>query len=151
MKLQGRWSLLVALALVGCEGREAAEPAVERRTPSALEQVDQLLSGVEDGRLAPAVPAEPGVEEPEAVEPEVLEIPVAKPVPDKPGFVVSPFTGKWLDVTGLPAGEVVADPEFSAEEKKYFRVPEFPPLPPTDPAPVEEGETTEAATLAGPR
>ena len=136
MKLKGKWPLLVALALSGCGERETTTPSVERSAPSPLEQVDELLAGVDGGRLAPAVPEDSEAPATE-VGPESVEIPVAKPVPDKPGFVVSPFNGKWIDVTGLPAGEIVADPEFPAEDKKYFKVPEFPPVPPVDPAPAE--------------
>ncbi len=51
--------------------------------------------------------------------------PVAEPVADKPGFVVSPFSGKIIDVRGIPAGTLVADPMFPSEEKKHFRVPEL--------------------------
>ena len=40
--------------------------------------------------------------------------------------VISPHTGKEVDVTGLPPGSLVIDPGFPAEEKKYFRLPESP-------------------------
>jgi hypothetical protein len=53
--------------------------------------------------------------------------PVAEPVADQPGFVKSPFSGKIIDVRGIPAGTLVADPMFPAEEKKHFRVPELSP------------------------
>jgi hypothetical protein len=53
--------------------------------------------------------------------------PVAEPVADKPGFVKSPFSGEIIDVRGIPAGTLVADPMFPAEEKKHFRVPELSP------------------------
>lgn len=68
------------------------------------------------------------------------KVPVAEPVPDNPGMVKSPFSGKLIDVKGIPAGSLVADPTFPAEERKHFRVPEMPegdpvsagPPPPTD-------------------
>lgn len=49
--------------------------------------------------------------------------PVASPVPGKPGFVLSPFNNKIIDVKGIPSGTLVQDPTYPASEKKYFRVP----------------------------
>lgn len=51
---------------------------------------------------------------------------VAEPVADRPGFVKSPFTGTVIDVRGIPAGTLVADPTFPADQQKHFRVPEVP-------------------------
>jgi len=70
-------------------------------------------------------------------------IPTAEPVPDQPGFVRSPYNGNHVDVTGVPAGTVMADPGYPAEEEKQFRVPEMgepatevgPPPPPTSKQP----------------
>lgn len=68
------------------------------------------------------------------VEPVKPAVPVAKPVPNKPGFVISPYNGKWIDVTGVAPGELMLDPHFPAE-KKYFRVPEpMKPVPPVEEA-----------------
>src|SRR5260370_6536825 len=41
-----------------------------------------------------------------------LEFPTAKSVPDKPGYVVSPFdaSGRYVDVSGYPSGSKVKDP-----------------------------------------
>ena len=65
--------------------------------------------------------------EPEPPEPEPLppkrNVPVARAVPGRPGFVFSPFNNKLIDVEGIPSGRMVADPHYPAEEKKYFRVP----------------------------
>jgi len=47
----------------------------------------------------------------------------ATPVAGKPGFVLSPYNGKMIDVKGIPSGTLVADPTYPASEKKYFRVP----------------------------
>ncbi len=47
----------------------------------------------------------------------------ATPVAGKPGFVLSPYNGKMIDVKGMPSGTLVADPTYPASEKKYFRVP----------------------------
>lgn len=54
---------------------------------------------------------------------EKKEIPVARPIPGKPGFVFSPFNNKPIDVKGFPPGSLVADPTYPASEKKHFRVP----------------------------
>lgn len=51
---------------------------------------------------------------------------VARPVPGKPGYVFSPYNNQVIDVKGVPPGTLVADPMYPAEEKKYFRIPEFP-------------------------
>jgi hypothetical protein len=51
------------------------------------------------------------------------EPPVAWPVPDKPGFVFSPFNSKIIDVTDVPSVTLVADPTYPAAERKHFRVP----------------------------
>ncbi|WP_035600436.1 hypothetical protein [Haloferula sp. BvORR071] len=52
--------------------------------------------------------------------------PVAEPVPNMPGMVISPYNGKHIDVKGYAPGTLVADPTYPIEEKKYFRVPEMP-------------------------
>ncbi|HEY2124852.1 MAG TPA: hypothetical protein VGG94_05255 [Chthoniobacterales bacterium] len=37
--------------------------------------------------------------------------PIGKPVPDKPGYVFSPYEPtKYVDVTGFPSGSKVKDP-----------------------------------------
>jgi hypothetical protein len=49
--------------------------------------------------------------------------PVATPVPDKQGFVLSPYNQKVIDVRDIPSGTLMMDPYFPSSEKKYFRVP----------------------------
>ncbi len=49
--------------------------------------------------------------------------PVATLVPNKPGFVFSPYNKLVIDVTAIPSGVLVIDPHFPASEKKFFRVP----------------------------
>ncbi|WP_367873709.1 hypothetical protein [Luteolibacter sp. Populi] len=51
--------------------------------------------------------------------------PVAEPVPNMPGMVISPYNGRHIDVKGYAPGTLVADPTYPIEEKKYFRVPEM--------------------------
>lgn len=70
---------------------------------------------------APAAPA-PAKEEPVLIE---KKPPVAEAAPGKPGYVLSPFDGKVIDVRGIPAGTLVADPNYPSDEKRYFRVPEM--------------------------
>ncbi len=93
------------------------------------------VSGKEPGELVQD-PAFPGDETkrfqvPEGVE-KPVQIPAAKPVPGKAGFVFSPYNNKIIDVTGMPPGMMVADPTYPATEKKHFRVPE--PAPPAEEA-----------------
>ena len=53
-------------------------------------------------------------------------IPIAELAPGQPGYIISPYSGKVIDVRGIPAMTLVQDPEYPAAEKKYFRVPEMP-------------------------
>lgn len=39
------------------------------------------------------------------------EFPTAKAVPDKPGFVLSPYDGAYVDVTGFKSGDKARDPK----------------------------------------
>ena len=55
--------------------------------------------------------------------PAKTEYEYATPVPGRPGFVLSPYNGKMIDVKGIPSGTLVADPAYPASEKKYFLVP----------------------------
>jgi hypothetical protein len=48
---------------------------------------------------------------------------VAKPVPGKEGFVLSPFNNMIIDVRGMTSGTLVADPSAPPTEKWIFRVP----------------------------
>ncbi|MFT3990537.1 MAG: hypothetical protein QM680_03920 [Luteolibacter sp.] len=57
------------------------------------------------------------------VEPKRAEYQFADPVPGRPGFVLSPYNKKIVDVRDIPSGTLVQDPTYPAEQKKYFRVP----------------------------
>jgi hypothetical protein len=61
--------------------------------------------------------------EPRPQPPATGPIPVARAVPGKPGYVFSPFNNRLIDVSGIPSGRLVADPQYPAREKKHFRVP----------------------------
>jgi hypothetical protein len=65
-----------------------------------------------------------------AEDPNLAEKPIAVAVPGKPGMVFSPYNNKMIDVTGIPAGKLAADPTYPSAERKFFRVPE-----PAAPAP----------------
>lgn len=64
---------------------------------------------------------EPHVAATPAVSSRESEIPFARPVPGKPGYVYSPFDSKggYIDVTGYSAGSLAKDPYTG----KVFRVP----------------------------
>jgi hypothetical protein len=125
------WLAIGSALLVACErppekGDAPKPPAVA----NALGKVEEILTGD-----PPAV--DPATTDPVPAEPVKPAVPVAKPVPDKPGFVISPYNGKWIDVTGVAPGELMLDPHFPAEEKKLFRVPE-----PVKPTPAEPPPAT---------
>ena len=122
-----RFILLFILALCSCDDPEplAKEPV---KVTDPLEEVGKILTG--DPQDKPKPEKEPAA----PVQPVEAVIPVAEVVPGKPGFVFSPYNGKLVDVKGIDAGVLVADPAFPPEEKKYFRVPE----PAATPEPTEE-------------
>ena len=47
----------------------------------------------------------------------------ASKAPGREGYVLSPYTGKLMLVSGIPSGTVVPDQTSSPSEKKFFRVP----------------------------
>jgi hypothetical protein len=47
----------------------------------------------------------------------------ASKAPGREGYVLSPFTGKLMLVSGIPGGTVVPDQTCPPSEKKFFRVP----------------------------
>ena len=71
-------------------------------------------------QMSPDFPVDHQWEEGPAVVPG--EIPVARPVPGKPGFCFSPFNGEIIDVQGIPPGTLVQDPTVLGE-RQIFRVP----------------------------
>ena len=85
------------------------EPAPESRsTPAATPRV-----AVTSGTPSAARIAAPKVSStPRTTSSEKSELPYAKPVPGKPGYVFSPFDkdGGYVDVTGFAPGTKVKDP-----------------------------------------
>ncbi len=49
--------------------------------------------------------------------------PTAAKVPNKNGFVLSPYTQKILDVRSIPSGKLVSDPDYPKSSKKFFYIP----------------------------
>ena len=115
-------TMMVAGLLASCERKEAGSAADPSKSSGK-----QGVAAVETGEgKTETGEAKSGktVERPVLVK---KKPPVAEPVADQPGFVKSPFSGKIIDVRGIPAGTLVADPMFPSEEKKHFRVPELSP------------------------
>jgi hypothetical protein len=109
----------------------AATLSCQREEPTAAEKSDKQPEGQYRGNGSPASsdggPAAAGSKPSKRAERPAgapKPIPVAEPVSGQPGMVKSPFNGKLVDVTGIPAGTMVADPTYPPEQKKYFRVPE---------------------------
>lgn len=128
------WCCVLLLAACGeketpAEAADAARPECPNRTTALAPAADD--SGEPAGDVRTKVAERPPVEK---------KPPVAEPVPDKPGMVKSPFSGKFIDVRGIPAGALVADPMFPSGAKKHFRVPEMPEDEIT--APAEEAEVS---------
>lgn len=104
-----------------------AEPAAGQPgkviSPNTGELVD--VSGRNPGDIVedPKYPGDASKEFEVPKDVEKHEIPVARAVPGKPGFVISPYNNKVIDVTGMPAGALVADPTYPSSEKKHLRIP----------------------------
>ena len=51
------------------------------------------------------------------------DYPTAARVVGRPKWITSPYTGRHVDVEGLPAGSLAIDPTSKVEDKKYFVIP----------------------------
>lgn len=51
------------------------------------------------------------------------DYPTAQRVVGRPKLIISPYTGKYMDVEGLAPGSLAMDPTFPKEAKKYFVIP----------------------------
>lgn len=121
MKLIGLAGIL-AVSSLACQRKEEAIPP-KPPAPAAAESASTSAPSAEDQQEeAPAGKPTKASERPEVAQKKPW---VAEPVADKPGFVKSPFSGTVIDVRGIPAGRLVADPMFPAAEKKYFRIPDM--------------------------
>lgn len=115
-------AVMVAGLLASCERKE--QPAGTTPPPGPEKQGIAAVGPEADGTASGGTKPGKTAERPVLVK---KKPPVAEPVADKPGFVKSPFSGEIIDVRGIPAGTLVADPMYPAEEKKHFRVPELSP------------------------
>ena len=119
--------VVVALGLLaGCEPYDSKPPKKNPggwHPPKPVEPVappDQAAPPENVKPPEPPTPTGPAVPEPPK---QVGELPYAKPVPGKPGFVTSPYDPYkgYIDVRGFPPGTEVKDP-YSG---KTFLVPPF--------------------------
>lgn len=115
-------AVMVAGLLASCERKK--QPAGTPPPPGPEKQGIAAVGPEADGTTSGGTKPGKTAERPVLVK---KKPPVAEPVADKPGFVKSPFSGEIIDVRGIPAGTLVADPMYPAEEKKHFRVPELSP------------------------
>ncbi len=124
-------AILAALCLVFCRKSEvpdtrenAPAPALRKSTvrvglgnPPAIAEKDSEVNS----RTRPLPRPEGPKHKP--APPVDVPHPVAVAVEGKPGFVMSPFNSKIIDVRDMPPGTLVSDPTYPSEEQKYFRVP----------------------------
>jgi hypothetical protein len=90
----------------------SAPPRPPARTPA--------IANEPANKPTPMIAATPSPSPVQANRESSSAIPYASPVPDKPGFVYSPYNSKFLiDVRGFPPGTEVIDPNTS----KPFKVP----------------------------
>ncbi|MCW1924862.1 hypothetical protein OKA05_20030 [Luteolibacter arcticus] len=116
---------MVALALLSCERKEEATAEKGPAAPaSAKESVAPVAKELEAPAPVPESKPTKASERPEVAE---KKPPIAEPIPDKPGYVKSPFSGAIIDVKGIPGGTLVADPMFPSDQKKHFRIPKMDP------------------------
>lgn len=127
------WLGLVVLLSVSCRKAPIEEQAPVKSTTSASASAPVRLGGPatkvaandeaspENSRSRPLPRPEDPKHKP--APPRDTPAPTAVALKDKPGYVMSPFNDKIIDVRDLPPGTLVADPTFPIEEKKYFRVP----------------------------
>ncbi len=127
------WLGLVTVLAVSCRKSPDAEklspapPAPETRETSVRVGASSDKAAT-TGEAQPQNPRSRPLPRPEdpkhkPAPPRDTPAPIAVAVKDKPGFVMSPFNDKIVDVRDIPPGTLVADPTYPLTEKKYFRVP----------------------------
>lgn len=121
----------MALTLAGCEKPKTVAPAesapkknkateevMAAETPAPVdEKKEEIAETNERSRALPRPPDKPHPK------PEPASHPFAVAVEGKPGFVLSPYSNKVIDVNNIPSGTLVQDPTAPADSKSYFRVP----------------------------
>ena len=96
--------------------RPQQQPTTTVRTPAATGSAPAATPRATPRPQTAAATPRPS---PPATATTATEFPVAKPVPDKPGFVLSPYDGAFVDVTGFKSGDKARDPK----TKQIFIVP----------------------------
>ena len=79
----------------------------------------------------PVAPRETAAQKPAAQAPAAEKAPDEKPsgtltakkAPGREGYVLSPYSGKLMLISGIPSGTIVPDQTCPPAEKKFFRVP----------------------------
>ncbi|HEY1122837.1 MAG TPA: hypothetical protein VGE67_14600 [Haloferula sp.] len=142
MRLIGLAGVL-ALSSLACQRKEESTAAKSAASAQAEPAATSAPATEEKGEAPSSKPTKAS-ERPEV---DQKKPPVAEPVADKPGYVKSPYSGAIIDVRGIPAGRLVADPMFPASEKKHFRIPD---LGPEQEAIVREEAMKETVRLNGP-
>lgn len=116
----GRIAGILLLALVSCERNGELHPGEQT---AGIGGEGLVSTGEGPGEKTESPPEKTPGKEGDAVLVE-KKPPVAEVAPGQPGKVISPFNGELIDVSGIPAGSLVADPTYPPEAKKHFRVPE---------------------------
>jgi len=124
LRVKGLWvGAILLLSLASCERKEEKHPAGNGGAQAAVPGSNASPKPGTDPGKSGNGNGKGGEEGPVLIE---KKPPVAEPVPNMPGMVISPYNGKHIDVKGYAPGTLVADPTYPLEEKKYFRVPEMP-------------------------
>jgi hypothetical protein len=96
------------------------QSAITVATPSSTAAHTSAIANEPASKSTPIMVTTPSPSPVQAKRDSPSAIPYATPVPDKPGFVYSPYNPKFLiDVRGFPPGTEVIDPNTS----KPFKVP----------------------------
>jgi hypothetical protein len=101
-----------AVALSGCSADSGASDSirVKPQTDPFIERPEEIL--------VPGSYAYPGEKAPDPD-----DYPFAERTAE-PGIVISPYTGKKVDVSRVPQRTLVIDPAYRMEDGKFFRVPQ---------------------------
>ncbi len=113
--------------IVSCgSGPEYQEPAYEiKELPASPAEVDVARPDFDVPGMQVQNPNTPLVKPKDEVvkgRPLVTAIPLARPVPGRPGCVFNPFNQNIVDVEGIPSGTKVVDP-LDKDKTHVFKVP----------------------------